>query len=43
MYKIVSSKKLGYNCWLVARFCGSTCSRVKRCKYPEKKRCKARR
>ena len=39
---IVSSKELGANCWLTQRFIeGSRCSRVMRCKYPEKRNCKA--
>jgi len=41
--RILSSKKLGVNCWLAVRLLGGKCDRVKRCKYPEKKRCKARR
>lgn len=39
---IVSSKELGTNCWLPARFVeGARCMRLHTCKYPEKKGCKA--
>ena len=39
---IVSSKELGSNCWLPARFVkGARCDRVMQCTYPEKKTCKA--
>lgn len=39
---IVSSKELGTNCWLSARFIeGKRCCLVMRCTYPEKKTCKA--
>jgi len=40
-YKVVSSKELGVNCWLVARFLGGECQRYDECNYPEKERCKA--
>lgn len=39
---IVTSKELGFNCWLPKRFIeGSRCDRVMECTYPEKKACKA--
>lgn len=41
-YKIVKANELGTNCWLNARFIqGGRCPRVIRCKYPQKKTCKA--
>lgn len=40
---VVSSKELGTNCWLPARFIeGGRCLRWEDCKYPEKANCKAR-
>lgn len=38
---IVSSRELGTNCWLPARFLGGRCARVMTCSYPEKAKCKA--
>lgn len=41
-HAIVSSKELGTNCWITARFIdGLRCPRVMSCKYPEKKTCRA--
>lgn len=41
-YAIVTSIRLGTNCWLPVRFCeGGECQRVHTCKYPEKKTCEA--
>lgn len=41
-HAVVSSKELGTRCWLARRFIeGQRCPRVMRCKYPEKKTCKA--
>lgn len=41
-HEVVSSKEVGTNCWSAARFCPATrCTRVMRCKYPEKATCKA--
>jgi len=41
-HAIVSSKELGTRCWLACRFIdGKRCPRVMRCKYPEKKTCRA--
>ena len=37
----VKVSELGKNCWLPHRFLGGRCKRVYRCKYPEKKTCKA--
>ncbi len=39
-YKIVNSSELG-SCLSPHRFCGGRCSRVYKCKYPEKVTCKA--
>ena len=40
--KVVSSSLVGSNCWLPCRFGGGgRCLSVARCKYPEKKECKA--
>lgn len=40
--KIVKASELGTRCWLPRRFIeGERCPRVMRCKYPEKKTCKA--
>lgn len=39
---IVSFKELGSNCWLPRRFIeGNRCPRMMRCRYPERKTCKA--
>ena len=41
-HAIINSKELGTNCWITARFIdGQRCPRVMRCKYPEKKTCRA--
>ena len=37
---VVKIGELG-NCWSPHRFLGGRCKRVYRCKYPEKKTCKA--
>jgi hypothetical protein len=37
----VKASELGTNCWLAVRFSGGECKTVERCKYPEKKTCKA--
>jgi len=38
---IITTKQLGLNCWRPERFIGGECPRLERCKYPEKRTCKA--
>lgn len=37
----IDQKDLGVNCWHPVRFLGGKCWMGRRCKYPEKKTCKA--
>jgi len=37
----IKQSELGTNCWLPVRFCGGNCKILEKCKYPEKKTCKA--